>query len=99
MVQNSNNEHSQTHEFWDDENSFGGWEIENDEANVKNERIQRKDNAVDSSFCFFQGDQKAQESVELSDDQEKDGICDQNQAGQHEVGLTEVPLFQNLKCY
>ena len=48
-------------------------------------------------FVFFQGDQKAQESVELSDDQEKDGICDQNQAGQHEVGLTEVPLLQDFE--
>ena len=64
---------------------------------MKEERIQRKDNAVESSFFFFEGDQKAQESVELNDDQEKDGICDQNQAGQQEVGLTEVPLLQDFE--
>ena len=56
MVYNSNNEHSQTHELWDDYNVSRVWEIENDKANMKDKRVQRKKNAVESSFCFVQSD-------------------------------------------
>ena len=66
---------------------------------MEDERVERKDEAVDPLSSLLESDDHSQQGVE-EDDYQKDGwVRQEDQAGHYEVGLAEVPLLQDIGCY
>jgi hypothetical protein len=64
---------------------------------MKEQRIERQQYAIQSPLLLPEGYDESEDRIKLNNHQEEDRIRQKNEAGKEKVGLTEVPLFQDLE--
>ena len=70
--------------------------VKDHKTTVKQERVETENYTVESHLLFMESDSHSQQSVEENDDNEENRVGDKDQAGQKEVGLTEMPLLEDV---
>lgn len=84
-------------ELSDDDHVHRRAPVEDHEAGVKEEGVERQDERVGPHLPLPEADHDPEEGVELDNNQEEDGVLEEDEAGQQEVGLAEVPLLDYLR--
>ena len=86
-------------ELGDDDDIYRRAPVEDHEAGVEEEGVERQHEGVRPHLPFFEADHDPEEGVELDNHQEEHGVLEEDEAGQQEVGLAEVPLLDYLRSY
>ena len=97
-MKGSHQENQQTDHFGVDHHSCRRLDVEDHEANVEDERVDREKERVES-VSLADGDADSQARVEEDDYQENYRTVDQHHGRHQEVDLAVVPLLHNLESY
>ena len=74
-------------------------QVEDNEAKVKEKRVERKDKTVESPLFLLESDHNSEKGVEEDDNEKVDWVLEKSKARYDEIGFTNVPLLNYLHCH